>query len=204
MILVVQGGKIKFANRKTFELTEYPESEILGLLFMELINPADRRLVKEKHLNPLKSKKSSSTYSFRAMKKNGESFLVEVNEVKTIWEGKPALLEFIRDISERIQAEQHIRALSQQLMKAQETERQKLSRELHDHLAQDLSTLKIGLDTLFSDFSDPGVLPEVKKKASEFSTMLKSSIIAVRDLAYELRPPSLGQLDISAHLWRVL
>jgi signal transduction histidine kinase len=64
-------------------------------------------------------------------------------------------------------------------------------------LAQDLSTLKIGLDTLFSDFSDPGVLPEVKKKASEFSTMLKSSIIAVRDLAYELRPPSLGQLDIA-------
>ncbi len=197
MILVVQGGRIKFANRKTFELTEYPEKEILGLLFMELINPEDRMLVKEKHLNPLKSKKSSTTYSFRAMKKNGESFLVEVNEVKTIWEGKPALLEFIRDISERIQAEQHIRALGQQLMKAQETERQKLSRELHDHLAQDLSTLKIGIDTLFSDFSDPGVLPEVKKKASEFSTMLKNSIMAVRDLAYELRPPSLGQLDIA-------
>ena len=67
MILVVQGGRIKFANRKTFELTEYPEKEILGLLFMELINPADRMLVKEKRLNPLKSKKSSTTYSFRTI-----------------------------------------------------------------------------------------------------------------------------------------
>jgi len=197
MILVVQGGRIKFANRKTFELTEYPEKEILGLFFMELINPKDRIWVKEKRLNPLKSKKSSTTYSFRAMKKNGESFLVEVNEVKTIWEGKPALLEFIRDISERMQAEQHIQALGQQLMRAQETERQKLARELHDHLAQDLSTLKIGIDTLFSDFSDPGMLEEVKKKAFEFSAMLKHSIMAVRDLAYELRPPSLGQFDIA-------
>jgi signal transduction histidine kinase len=131
------------------------------------------------------------------MKKNGESFLVEVNEVKTIWEGKPALLAFIRDISERIQAEQHIRILGQQLMKAQETERQKIARELHDHLAQDLSTLKIGIDTLFRDCSDPGALIEVKKKASEFSTMLKNSIMAVRDLAYELRPPSLGQFDVA-------
>ncbi len=83
IILVVQGGRIKFANRRTFELTEYPEKEILGLFFMELINPKDRIWVKEKRLNPLKSKKSSTTYSFRAMKKNGESFLVEVNEVKT-------------------------------------------------------------------------------------------------------------------------
>ena len=197
MILVVQYGKIKFANRKTFELTEYPENEILGLLFRELVSPEDRMLVKEKHLNPLKSKKSSTTYSFRAMKKNGESFLVEVNEVKTIWEGKPALLEFIRDISERIQAEQHIRALGQELMKAQETERQRLSRELHDHLAQDLSTLKIGIDTLVSDFSDPGALQTIKKKVSEFSAMLRNSIMAVRDLAYELRPPSLGQFDIA-------
>jgi signal transduction histidine kinase len=143
----------------------------------------------------VKSKNSSTTYSFRAIKKNGEVFLVEVNEVKTIWEGNPALLEFIRDISERVQAEQHIRILGQQLIKAQETERQKLSRELHDHLAQDLSTLKIGIDTLFNDISDSGALQEVKKKVSEFSVMLKKSIMSVRDLAYELRPPSLGQID---------
>ena len=197
MILVVQDDRIKFANRKTSALTEYSECEISGLLFIKLINPEDRMLVQEKHRNSLKSEKSSTTYSFRAMKKNGESFLVEVNEVKTSWEGKPALLEFIRDISERIEAEQHIRTLGQQLMKAQETERQKLSRELHDHLAQDLSALKIGIDTFFSDYSNHDVLPEVKKKASEFSAMLKNSIMAVRDLAYELRPPSLGQLDIA-------
>ena len=197
MILVVQKGKIKYANRKTLELTGYPEKKILGLSFIGLIHPEDRPMVQERRISPLDPDKCFTTYSFRVLRKTGESFLVEVNEVKTVWEGSPARLEFIRDISERIHAEQHIRALGQQLMKTQEIERQKLSRELHDRLAQDLSTLKIGLDTLFSDFQDSGVFHEVKKKVSEFSKMLKGSIIAVRDLAYDLRPPSLGHLGIA-------
>ena len=109
-------------------------------------------------------------------KKNGETILAEVNEVETLWEGKTARLQFVRDISERIHAEQHIRALSQELKKAQERERQRLARELHDRLAQDLSSLKIGLDTLFSDEVDHDVFIEIRKKVAGLSKMLKESI----------------------------
>jgi len=58
------------------------------------------------------------------------------------------------EIEERKRAEKHIFALSQQLMKAQEIERQRLSCDLHDNLAQELSSIKIGLDTLFDDQPD--------------------------------------------------
>jgi len=187
IILIVQDGKVTYANRKTREITGYSENEILGLPFIELVVPEDHNLV---------SYKSSSTYSFRMRKKGGGDFLAEVNEVNTVWEDRPAVLKFIRDISERIQAEQHIRVLSQQLIKAQEVERQKLSCELHDRLAQDLSTLKLGLDNLFSEFRDSGVYNEIKKRISELSRMLKGAIMTVRDLAYDLRPPSLGYLGI--------
>jgi signal transduction histidine kinase len=79
-------------------------------------------------------------------------------------------------------------------MKVQETERQRLSHDLHDHLAQDLSILKIGLDTFFDNQLE--VPAEARRKASELSKMLQGSITAVRDLAYNLRPAGLDQLGL--------
>ena len=59
------------------------------------------------------------------------------------------------DITDRKRAEERIYALTQQLMKAQESERQRISLYLHDEVAQNLSTLKIGLETIFDDQPTP-------------------------------------------------
>ncbi|MBF0510659.1 MAG: PAS domain S-box protein, partial [Deltaproteobacteria bacterium] len=52
------------------------------------------------------------------------------------------------DITARKQAEEQIRELTHQLLKTQEDEWQRISRELHDRVAQDLSAVKIGIDTM--------------------------------------------------------
>ena len=60
------------------------------------------------------------------------------------YEGKViAAIEMVEDITERRRTEAHIQNLSHQLLRAQENERQMISSELHDTVAQDLSTLKI-------------------------------------------------------------
>jgi len=99
-----------------------------------------------------------------------------------------------RDITERVQAEDKIRALSQEHIKVQENERNRIARYLHDHVAQDLSTLKIGLETLFDE---PAKLsPEKKNKISEISRVLQDSISSVRNLSYDLRPAGMDQLGL--------
>jgi PAS domain S-box-containing protein len=99
-----------------------------------------------------------------------------------------------RDITARKLAEERIHTLSQELLKAQENRRQRISRYLHDHVAQDLSTLKIGCETLFDDYPDA---PSAKKKrVSELSEIIQGTITAVRGLAYDLRPPGLDQLGL--------
>jgi PAS domain S-box-containing protein len=90
--------------------------------------------------------------------------------------------------------EEHIRKLSQELMKAQERERQRISCDLHDNLAQNLSSLRIGLDTLFDD--QPDVPDEIRQRVSRLSTMAQQSITAIRDLAYDLSPAGLAQLGL--------
>jgi len=85
-------------------------------------------------------------------------------------------------------------------MKAHEDERQMISRELHDRIGQDLSMLKIGCDTLFDDH--PEVHPGMRQKISKLTKILHGSIMAVRDLAYDLRPPSLDQLGLARTIFQ--
>ncbi|MBW1798444.1 MAG: sensor histidine kinase, partial [Deltaproteobacteria bacterium] len=99
-----------------------------------------------------------------------------------------------RDITVRKLAEERIHTLSQELLKAQENERQRISRYLHDHVAQDLSTLKIGCETLFDDYQDAST--EIRQRLSELLAILQGTISAVRGLAYDLRPPGLDQLGL--------
>jgi PAS domain S-box-containing protein len=100
----------------------------------------------------------------------------------------------IQDISDRKQAEARIHNLTHDLIKAQEGERQKISRELHDRVAQDLSTLKIRFDTLFDETSE--VSNEIQERIAQLGKILQSSIAGVRDLSYDLRPPGLDQLGL--------
>lgn len=98
------------------------------------------------------------------------------------------------DITERKQSEDLVRNLSQMLIKAQENERQMISYELHDSIAQSLSSLKIDCDTFFDNHT--AISPELMKKMVKQSKLIGQVIRAVRDLSYGLHPPSLDQIGI--------
>lgn len=101
---------------------------------------------------------------------------------------------FTRDITAQKEAEEHIRILTQRLMKAREIERQHIARDLHDNVAQDLSMLKIGMETLFDNQLE---VPEhVRLKILELSKILQRSIMDIRNIAYDLHPPGLYQLGL--------
>lgn len=91
-------------------------------------------------------------------------------------------------------SERRFHVLSQQLMKTQEIERRRLSCDLHDHLAQDLSTLKIGIDTLIDNHTEPPV--KMKQKVAKLSDMVHKTIMDIREMAYFLRPAGLDKLGL--------
>jgi len=104
------------------------------------------------------------------------------------------LIQIGRDITRRKLAEERIHTLSQQLLKAQENERQRISRYLHDHVGQELSLIKIGCETLLDDH--PDISSEIRQRLSRLSRTVQGTITAVRQLAYDLRPLGLDQLGL--------
>jgi signal transduction histidine kinase len=99
-------------------------------------------------------------------------------------------------------AERQMRELSQQLVATQEEERKKLSRELHDHVGQMLTALRMELgriDRLRAP-AESGVAGAV----AECRQLVDAVVHAVRDLALGLRPSMLDDFGLSPALeWLV-
>jgi PAS domain S-box-containing protein len=100
-----------------------------------------------------------------------------------------------RDITRQKMAEARIHTLSQQLLKAHEDERQRISQYLHDHVGQELSLIKIGCETLLDGY--PDVSLEISQRLARLSKTVQGTITVVRWLAYDLRPPVLDQLGLA-------
>jgi len=89
-----------------------------------------------------------------------------------------------------------LRNLSSQVITAQEEERKRISRELHDETAQSLTSLLVRL-RLLQDARD---LDEVKVGAAQLRELTAQTLEEVRKLAVELRPTTLDHLGLVAAL----
>lgn len=90
--------------------------------------------------------------------------------------------------------EERVRSLSQQLLRGQEEERRRISRELHDGIGQNLSAIKVGLDSQVVNKLEGS--PETRESARALSRLLGETIEGVRDMAHTLRPSGLEQLGL--------
>lgn len=111
-----------------------------------------------------------------------------------------AVAERLSRIIEAKRTEEHVRVLSRELIKAQECERQRIARELHDNVAQELSMQRMGLEALLAE--TPASLAGSRDRLAGMSARLAASVAAVRDLAYDLLPPGLEQLGFVATVFR--
>ena len=100
-IFIAQDGIVKFPNPRTLETVGYSAEELAKIPFIDLIHPEDRDVVLERHLRRLKGEDLPSTYSFRVINKKGEQLWGELSTVRIDWEGRPATLNFLRDITQQ-------------------------------------------------------------------------------------------------------
>jgi PAS domain S-box-containing protein len=110
-IFVVQGGKLVFANPAYTRLVGYSREELKSMPFTEFFHPDDRGLVVERHSKRLRGEETPTHYISRVIDRTGQEHWAEINAVFIDWEGQPATLDFVSDITERKKAESLERAV---------------------------------------------------------------------------------------------
>ena len=109
IILVAQDGYVKFINRRALELLGYTEEELRSKAFVEFIHPDDRELVLERYQDRLAGLPVPSQYDMRIVAKDGTVRWFSISAVAFQWEGKPATLNFLTDVTDRVAAERALR-----------------------------------------------------------------------------------------------
>jgi PAS domain S-box-containing protein len=109
-IMVIQDGLAKFANPRAMELLGYSRGKLDPRRLVELVHPDDREVADKLYLATLKGKGLSPAYhTYRIIGKGGGVKWTEITATKIIWEGRPAVLYFIADVTKRKQAEEALR-----------------------------------------------------------------------------------------------
>ncbi|HEX6387098.1 MAG TPA: GAF domain-containing sensor histidine kinase, partial [Anaerolineae bacterium] len=103
-----------------------------------------------------------------------------------------------RLFDEVVTKRERLRHLTQQVVKAQEEERQRVSRELHDEAGQALTALKISLD--MTQATLPPRLTTARQSIAEAVALTDETMERIRLLAQDLRPPSLDHIGLNSTL----
>ncbi len=103
-IAISEAGKILDANEQLAEMLGYPVDELIGMDAMEFVAPESRDLVMRNIASQY-----DATYEHLAQRSDGSTFPAEVHGVSMRYEGRTARVTAIRDITERIRAEEALR-----------------------------------------------------------------------------------------------
>jgi PAS domain S-box-containing protein len=114
-IFIAQDGVIKFPNLLTQKMLGYSAEELATLPFTTHIHRDDQEKVVERHRKRMQGMKVPSTYSFKIKNRQGKEIIAEINAVSIEWDGKPATLNFVRDMTDQ-------KKLEAQFLQAQKME----------------------------------------------------------------------------------
>lgn len=100
-IFIAQDGVIKFPNPMTLELTKCTSIELASMPFSKFVHPKHKHMVLERHRRRLRGEDPPNSYDFQMIDKNGRELWCHLNAVLIKWEGRPATLNFLRDINDQ-------------------------------------------------------------------------------------------------------
>jgi PAS domain S-box-containing protein len=96
------------------------------------------------------------------------------------------------------QAAQDLHGLTRRLVQAEEAERRRLARELHDRVGQSLSALNINLDIISRD--SQALPPALRQRLEDSLGLVDGTLQSIESVMADLRPPLLDEYGLAAAL----
>lgn len=188
---ILQDDVVRFSNPKMVELTGYDSGSLSQKPFVDRVIPEDQPGFLE-HQEKIRHGRESALYSFRMRNRNNEILWIELNGLPIVWEGRPASLNFLRDIT------------PQKKMEAQFLQAQKLEAigTLAGGIAHDFNNLLMGVQgnaslSLMEVRSDHPVyerLKSIEQLVQTGAKLTRQLLATARGGKYEVQPTNLNAL----------
>ena len=192
----VRGNRVEWTEA-LYEIHGLKKGDFAGTVegFASLVHPADRAKIREALDRSLVTGKPYSA-EFRTVRPDGQVRWLFTNaRVLKDESGPYRLIGATADITERVRAESDRREneIMQRLVEAQESERQRIARDLHDHLGQKMTGLRFKIESALSKAGDNPELQTLLDEIQESALQIDQDI---GFLSWELRPTELDTLGL--------
>jgi PAS domain S-box-containing protein len=204
MLMVRRDGTIVMVNAQVEKLFGYTKDELLGQS-VELLVPEWSWLQhhddREHWFAAPDGRPTGFGGELFGRRKDGSEFPIEIGRSPLQTARGLFVLASIIDLTARHRAEDGLREsqrelkhLTGRLLEAQEVERRRIARELHDDINQSLALLAMDMDL---SAGSPHQSPtDTRDRVRELSTRLKELSSSVHDLSHQLHPSKLEQLGL--------
>ncbi|MCK4354394.1 MAG: PAS domain S-box protein [Dehalococcoidia bacterium] len=191
-------GTITLANKACETLTGYSVSELTGRNVREFLTPETLSLARRVKENLLSSGAMEHRYEQRLTKRDGSEAIMQLAHRLIVRKGKPqAFQNLARDITEERRLQDNLQFYLRQVLQAQEEERKRLARELHDDVSQLILLLTHGIDNIASkaEIYSP---QELRNELGKLYEVSKETYQDIKRYAQALRPSILDDLGLVA------
>lgn len=204
-MIIEEDATLSLVNTEFENLTGYAKEQIEGKIkWTDFIVEEDLVMMKEYHqLRRINPKAPPRNYECRAIGKGGHirNIFVTVAMMPGSNRSVASFLDVskLKNIEKTLrESESRLRYLSSRLLAAQETERQRISLEIHDELGQNLAVLKLQLNALAGRLrKDQSALKTELKKMLEF---IDNIIEEMRRISRDLSPAIIQDLKLCRSL----
>ena len=193
-IFIAQDGMVRFPNRAAVTVVGYPEDVLTSRPLPEFIHPDDRAMVLDRHRKRLEGEDAPNGYPFRVITQDGSVKWLEVRAALVRWNGRPATLNLLTDVNERMQAQEALQRKEEELRQAQKME---AVGQLAGGIAHDFNNL---LQAMLSQTqylgSQPGDPEKVAALARELESEVKRGASLTRQLLLFSRRETVKSEDL--------
>ena len=188
-------GKILGANKAAEDLTGYPMNEFIGSNVTEFMDENMLKLAREVRHKLLYGEPFSQPYEQQNLRKDGERRTFMLTSSLMTVDDKPVGFQHIgRDVTEERRMQKNLRFYLNQITRAQEEERKRIARELHDDTAQALFALSRLMDNFIRDNLDLSQLQ--KTVLHDIRQRLGVTLQGIRRFSQDLRPSIIDDLGL--------
>ncbi|MFW6105222.1 MAG: PAS domain S-box protein, partial [Chloroflexota bacterium] len=190
-------GRITLANKASEKLTGYSASELIGKNVRDFLSPEALTLARRVRDGILRGEDMEHRYEQRLTKKDGSEAIVQLATRVIISDGKPQTFQnMARDITQERKLQDNLQFYLRQVLQAQEEERKRLARELHDDTSQQILLLTHGVDNLASK-ADTYLPQELRDEFERLYDLSKQTYQGIKRYAQALRPGILDDLGLA-------
>ncbi len=192
-------GNYIVANRASEKVTGYSVAELLTMNVRDFLSEEGLSRAREVKSRLMSAEPLEQPYELRMVRRDGTQAILKVTTSVVAEDGKTVGFHNIaRDVTEEIRLKENLRLYLSQVTKAQEEERKRIARELHDDTIQALVVLSRQLEDAASGGRG---MPEDKRQLLETLRQQATGIMdGVRRLTQDLRPSTLDRLGLLAGL----